>query len=133
MDLWQTLLTAAISAGLTGTIVHLLTSRRDARNRQRDERIAFRIGAYRALAHSVNRPLDPGAHRQAIEDAMDDVLLFGTQEEVEVARQFMVTFASTGRADLDGLLDVLRRNLRAELNESPAPLPPGSRSLRIEA
>lgn len=135
MEVWQTIttvaLTALITGGITGVIVHLLTARRDEINRQREERITYRIGAYRALAATVNREALTSEQSRAIEGAVDDILLFGNQKEVDAVTRFMSELAKEQNADLDEVLDVLRANLRAELKESKAPIPADARSLRL--
>jgi len=53
---------------------------------------------------------------RALESALADVQLLGSGTQVQLAREFALDFARKGNADLDELLESLRRDLRRELD-----------------
>lgn len=114
---WSLIVPLAVTAliGVTGWfVIHLLSSARDRENKKRDLRAQYLIEAYRRLEGASNRQLSSEA-TSALESAVADVQLFGTREQVGLAREFALGFASQGSASLDLLLGSLRRDLRSEL------------------
>ena len=65
----------------------------------------------------------------ALESAVADIQLLGSPDQVRLARQFALEFATKGKASLDPLLESLRSELRREL--ALTPLDEGITFLRI--
>ena len=101
-------------------VAHRLSTARDRENKKRDLRLQYLIEAYRRLEAAGNRPrgLDTGI---AFESAIADNQLFGTLDQVRLARRFALDFARDGTAQLDPLLDSLRQDLSAELRLAQVP------------
>jgi len=59
-------------------------------------------------------------NEQALESAIADIQLFGSQTQTHLARSFALDFAQNGQANLDSLLESLRTDLRQELKLGPA-------------
>jgi len=113
--------TAAIAAAFT----HRLTSQRDQANRRSDLRIQYLLAAYRALADTSHRSLDPGSvNVQAFEQGLADIQRLGSKAQAEMAVVVGKALAETGAAKLDELLLSLRDDLRDELKLEPLARPP---------
>lgn len=95
--------------------VHRLSASRDRANKRRDLQVHYLIEAYRKLESAGNREGSIGNYAASFESAVADIQLFGSPEQVELARTFALDFAQHGTATLDPLLNCLRRDLRHEL------------------
>lgn len=104
-----------LAAIIGGLLVHFATRRRDAENERRRQRIDYLIGAYRTLTHSAQRELS-GERAEAFEDALSDVVLFGDDEQIRLARETFEALAQGGEAPVDALLVSFRSALRRELD-----------------
>jgi len=94
-------------------IGYVTTLRRDRLTKQRDLRTQYLIEAYRRLESAFDRT-DAEA-RIAIESAIADIQLLGSPEQVQLARNFGIELQETHSADLNVLLESLRKELRLEL------------------
>jgi hypothetical protein len=93
---------------------HEFAARRDRNNKKRDLRVQYLIEAWRKLEMSSNRPSD-ARYSEAIESAISDIQLFGSPKQIELAQTFANSISSQG-ANIDGLLNNLRRELRSYLD-----------------
>ena len=96
-------------------VVHRFSAVRDRANKRRDLRVQYLIDAYRKLENASNRTESIVNYAKEFESAIADIQLFGSPEQVLLARTFALDFASNGTAPLDPLLDSLRKDLRREL------------------
>lgn len=103
-----------------------LRDRRLRENRQETERLRSLVVAYRALAGSFT-PAGP-EHRAQIEEALADVVLFGTVRQVELAAACARALVAQQPPDAAALVAELRADLRQQLGLEPIPsavdLPP---------
>ena len=99
--------------------VHRLSAARDRANKRRDLRVQYLIDAYRKLESAGNRTASTVDYADLFESAVADIQLFGSPEQVKLARKFALDFASQGTAALDPLLNSLRMDLRQELQLPP--------------
>lgn len=130
MNVWLPLIAALAGASIGALVTHLFARSRELAVTRRTQRIDYRVTAYRSLASCANRQLTPEQEHD-LEAGMDDVLLFGTQDEIETAQLFMNALAEGHGANLDQVLDMLRTNLRKELGAATVPI--GSpRSVRFQ-
>jgi hypothetical protein len=94
--------------------------------RQLTERLRALLGVCRALGGSFS-PAGPGDVR-VIEEALAELLLFGSLPQVRMAAHAAQQLASTGRADCQALVQQLRAELREQLGLEALPadrvLPP---------
>lgn len=109
----QVVTPALVAIAVVG-LTHLFTSYRDLHNRRREQRINYLVSAFRAFAKTAHHPrlYEVG---QELEQAVADVQLFGTSEQVHLVQQFAVKLGKTQSADLDDLMNSLRNSLRSEL------------------
>jgi hypothetical protein len=117
MTLALTILGGIFAAAIAAVLAHRLTSRRDQANRRSDLRVEYLVGAYRTIADTAFRDLDPGSeHVRAFEQGLSDIQLLGSRDQAEMAILVSQELAAAGSADLDDLLLSLRDDLRAELD-----------------
>jgi hypothetical protein len=125
MALALTILGGVVAAAIAAVLAHRLTSRRDQANRRSDLRVEYLVGAYRAIADTAHRDLNPSAeHVRAFEQGLADIQLLGSKVQAEMAIAVGKQLASTGGADLDTLLLSLRDELRTELELETIPIAP---------
>jgi hypothetical protein len=114
----KTLLTlsgSAIIAIFGWFVAHWLASLREQRNKRRDIRVSYLIEAYRNMANAALRSWeDPES--KALETAVHDIQLFGTQHQNDLLNDFLDKYESSGVALLDSLLKDMRDDLRHELH-----------------
>ncbi len=113
----QVLIPALVAFSVVG-LTHLFTSYRDRRNRRQEQRISYLVNAFRAFAKTVHHPrlYQVG---QELEQAVADVQLFGTPEQVRLVQKFATELGTTQTADMDDLMNDLRNSLRSELGAKP--------------
>lgn len=92
---------------------HRLAAVRDQATERRKIRVQHLLEAYRRL-EPYGR-VTPENSRD-LEQAIADIQLLGTPEQVALAQSFAMAFAQNGTAPLDPLLLSLRTELRAELD-----------------
>lgn len=115
------LLATTLVAIVGWVAAHQFSAARDRINKRRDLRVQYLIDAYRKLEAASNRQASEEVHVEALESAVADLQLFGTQAQVAKTIQFVKAFAATGEAPLSELLFELRRDLRQELRLDSAP------------
>jgi hypothetical protein len=92
-----------------------LAVRKDRLAKKRDLRTQYLLDAYRRLESASNRIMSSEDER-ALESAIADIQLLGSDAQVRLATEFAQKFASEKSATLDQVLESLRRDLRKELN-----------------
>ena len=112
------LLVTTVVAVVGWYAAHRLSAARDRANKRRELRVQYLIEAYRRLENVSNRPISK-ATAPDFEKAIADIQLFGTPQQVALAKEFAVGFAQAGTHTLDPLLNDLRDSLRAELDLEP--------------
>lgn len=98
-------------------IVNLITARRERKNKKREKVIDYLIVSYKILTDVPHREEDQKQLYYArLEEAIANIQLLGSVEQVALAKKVAVTFAKEKEVDLSGLIVLLRDNLRQELN-----------------
>ena len=93
---------------------HQFAAWRDRENKRREQRVAYLIGAFRALASASHHPRIHEIAKE-VEQAIADIQFFGTKAQIELARIFVHALVTKQNADLDPLLSSLRDELRKEI------------------
>ena len=125
MILALTIVGGICAAAFAAVLAHRLTSRRDQTNRRNELRVQYLLSAYRVLADTSHRELDPGsAHVRTFEQGLADIQLLGSKQQAEMAVVIGKSLAENGEAQMDGLLLSLRDDLREGLMLEPLPQPP---------
>lgn len=96
-----------------------IQSRRQRENRQETERLKSLVIAYKSLAGSFSPAT--GEHRSQMEEALSDVVLFGSIRQVELAAGYAIALTRGEVVDYQPLIDDLRSDLRRQLG--PAAIP----------
>ncbi|MFA6172214.1 MAG: hypothetical protein WC701_00890 [Kiritimatiellales bacterium] len=117
-------MTEIIAAGI-GAIAALIVwylgardlAKKERENKIREIRLNFLIGAYQRFEACGNRPMQHDSDlARDLESAIADIQLFGTKGQVNLAQQIARQFADEGCALFDELLNLLREDLRCELD-----------------
>ncbi|MDT3728242.1 hypothetical protein ROS62_26525 [Streptomyces sp. DSM 41972] len=104
-----------IAVVLISVVLAFFTARAQARTQVRgQQRLDYLLSAYRTIADCAHRRLS-AEQAHAFERAMQDVVLLGTNEHIELATSVQDSLARGGGAGVDELLIALRRDLRSEL------------------
>lgn len=100
-------------------IMQRVQSKRQRENRQETERLKSMVAAYRAMAGSFT----PGTAEQGmqVEEALADIVLFGTLEQVQCAAHCALKMKTGGEVDLQPLVQSLRLDIRKQLGLDPIP------------
>lgn len=93
---------------------------RSRRDRLTEIRVRFLHDAYVKLALIASIRSIGAAQALPMVEALKDIQLLGTPEQVALADEVAVDFARDGGADLDPLLDSLYNEFRAALDIAPA-------------
>jgi len=99
---------------------HLFTTHRDRINKRREQRIEYLVSVFRALSKANNHPRLYEVADE-LEQAIADIQLFGTPEQVELAKKFATDLGTRQEAEMNVLLTNLRNNLRSELGAKSIP------------
>jgi len=111
-------LISALVALVVVSLTHLLTSHRDRQNKRREQRIKYLVNVFRALSKANHHPRLYEVASD-LEQAVADIQLFGTPEQVNLAQKFALELGTTHEAGMDELLISLRNSLRSELGAEP--------------
>jgi hypothetical protein len=109
---------SALVALVVVALTHAFTSHRDRRNRRQEQRIHYLISVYRAFSKANMHPKLYEVAEE-LEQAVADVQLFGTPDQVRLVRQFAHDLGTEQTAPMDDLLVELRESLRKELGAAP--------------
>jgi hypothetical protein len=95
---------------------HFFAVRRETASRRREQRVGYLVAAYRGLAKANNHPR-LWQVADDLEQAVSDIQLFGTPEQIRLAQRFGDELGKKQAADMDDLLFELRNSLRKELGQ----------------
>lgn len=110
----------ALVALIVVALSHLFTSHRDQINKRREQRIEYLVTVFRALSKANNHPR---LYEVAddVEQAIADIQLFGTPQQVQLAQKFATDLGTKQEAEMNELLLSLRDNLRSDLGAESIP------------
>ena len=117
-DILLPLLVTTVVAIAGWYVAHRMASARDRANKKRDLQTHYRIEAYRAIEAACARK-EVMPYREGVERAIGDIQLFGSAEQVRLARRFTTEIETGSYTDPRALLGNLRHELRRELNLQP--------------
>lgn len=110
----------AIVALAVVALAHYFNLQRENASRRREQRIGYLVAAYRGLSKANNHPR-LWQVADELEQAISDIQLFGTPEQIRLAQHFGEQLGRTQAAELDPLLTELRNSLRKELGQKAVP------------
>ena len=105
---------AAIIAVFGWWVAHHFNMSRDRANRHRDTIVQYLLDAYRRLEAVTNCQMTK-EQEVVLESAIADIQLLGSPAQIQETNKFIEEFTSNKSASLDGLLDLLRNDLRKKL------------------
>ena len=88
-------------------------------NKRRDLSTKFLIDAYRTLTIKISGRKPSTERNSEFENLIADIQLFGSEEQVNLVKELVNTVATGSDADLDPLINSLRKSLRKELSLDP--------------
>ena len=112
MELYQLIISICLATG--GWITaHYFTSKRELKNKKREILVKFLIEVYQKLENCIQRkPTEVG---KDLEYVIANIQLFGSNEQIILAKNIANEIANKGSSDLEKLLKSLRLDLRKEL------------------
>jgi uncharacterized membrane protein YgcG len=138
LSIIASLVVAVILLAVRIFVMQRIQTQRQRENRQETERLKSLVAAYRSLAGSFSPAT--GEHRSQIEEALGDIVLFGSLRQVQLAAQYAVALTQGEAVDYQPLINELRSDLRTQLGLEPIPMsitlpaagPGSTRSSRAE-
>ncbi len=119
LSIIASLLVAVVLLAIRIVVMQRIQQRRQRENRQETERLKSLVAAYRSLAGSFSPA--SGEHRAQMEEALADVVLFGSIRQVELAAQCALALTRGEPVVYQPLIDELRSDLRTQLGLEPIP------------
>jgi uncharacterized membrane protein YgcG len=120
LSIIASLIVAVILLAVRIFVMQRIQTQRQRENRQETERLKSLVAAYRSLAGSFSPAT--GEHRSQIEEALGDIVLFGSLRQVELAAQYAVALTQGEAVDYQPLINELRSDLRTQLGLEPIPM-----------
>lgn len=117
ITLFGSLVLAVVLLAVRILVMQRVQSRRMRENRQETERLKSLVAAYRMLAGSFSPAGEDD--RAQIEEALADIILFGSGEHVELAARCAVALEQGEPVDYQELAEALRAELRTQLGLEP--------------
>lgn len=118
---WKTLVTVSVSTliAVAGWLIgHLLTSRRDQRNKRRDLVIGILSDAFQTIPPYLVTGISP-ENVKPLQIAQIKMQLFGTPQMANLSKALNAQAVAEGKVNLASLLSELRGELRNELGLDP--------------
>jgi hypothetical protein len=110
------IVSSLFAALVGGFLVHFLTLRRDTRTESRKLRVELLMRAYRTIVATVDHGAATKDDSLALTQAMNDLVLLGTPEQVELVQMTLDSgMRNNGDFDFTQLMLSLRTDLRNEL------------------
>lgn len=100
-------------------VLQRMQQQRQRENRQETERLKSLVAAYRSLAGSFSPAT--GEHQMQMEEALADVVLFGSIPQVELAAACARALTRGEAVAYQPLIEELRSHLRIQLGLEPIP------------
>jgi len=117
MDLNYLKIIVTIIVAVIGWLIgHHFTAKRDVANKRRELVIEHLILAYRVLTNEISHRDESQERNIKLENILADIQLFGSQEQIDLAKQLADEVAAGGVFELNPLIVSLRNDLRKQLN-----------------
>ena len=119
LSIIASLVVAVVLLAIRIFVMQRMQTQRQRENRQETERLKSLVAAYRSLAGSFSPAT--GEHRSQIEEALGDIVLFGSIRQVELAARYALAATRGETVDYQPLINDLRADLRTQLGLDPIP------------
>lgn len=107
--------TSIILAVFGWILGHYFNTKRDKSLKKRELSTSYLISAYRVLANDISTRKSTTESNKKFEDLLSDIQLFGSLEQINMAKALAKDLANSGSYELDPLINNLRDELRKEL------------------
>lgn len=98
-------------------MTHYFHEKRDKKREIRELKVRYLLEAYRRLESASNRTNRTPEQTQMFEDAIADIQLFGTKQQIEILNRFMLDQVKNQNGSIKPVLVQLRNDLRTELGD----------------
>jgi hypothetical protein len=116
-DFGYTKIIATVVVAVLGWLVaHYFTAKRDVASKRRELRLKYLIDAYQVLTNEISHRQPNNERTQLLENLLSDIQLYGSLQQVELAKTLADDASTGGDFELDPLINCLRDDLRDELN-----------------
>ena len=122
MDIYIDVIKFSITAfiAVIGWLVgHFLSDKRDKSNKKRELTTKHLINAYSVLTNDISHRKPSEERNKKLECIITEIQLFGSIEQVELARMLADEVAAGHEFELDPLINSLRTELRIQLELQP--------------
>src|SRR5688572_15446077 len=119
LSIIASLVVAVVLLAVRIFVMQRIQQRRQRENRQETERLKSLVVAYRALAGSFSPAT--GEQRHQLEEALADVVLFGTIAQVELAARCATALVRGEDVVYQPRIEALRSDLRTQLGLEAIP------------
>jgi len=119
LSIIASLVVAVLLLAVRVFVMQRIQQRRQRENRQETERLKSLVAAYRSMAGSFSPPT--AEHRAQLEEALADVVLFGSVRQVELAARCALALTRGESVPYGPLIEELRSDLRIQLGLEPIP------------
>ncbi|MFI9748030.1 hypothetical protein [Streptomyces sp. NPDC052494] len=125
-------MSVSVAAALTAAFVtHLLTSRRDHRNRIREMRLGYLRDLYLKLMEATQDRELSQEDADKLMSALTEVQLLGDQEHIAQLEGAINSLRGGSAANMGNLTRALRDTVRSELRLAPIIAPPYTVSIKV--
>jgi hypothetical protein len=116
MDIELTKLIVTVLLAIVGWLfAGWLSSRRDSANKRREIVVQHLIDAYKILTQEIGHRDTTVESITKFENLLSEIQLFGSREQVDIARKLSNQTAQEGVSTIDPLIENMRDALRKEL------------------
>ncbi|MES2960158.1 MAG: preprotein translocase subunit YajC [Pseudomonadota bacterium] len=119
LSIIASLVVAVVLLAVRIFVLQRMQQQRQRENRQETERLKSLVAAYRSLAGSFSPAT--GEHRSQVEEALGDIVLFGSIRQVEMAARCAIAVTRGEPVDYQPLINEVRSHLRTQLGLDPIP------------
>lgn len=109
----------ALIAVLSWLVGHYFTSKRDRSSKKRELVIQHLVNAYSILTNEVSHRNQSNERSNKLEQIITEIQLFGSPEQVALAKTLANDVAAGLEFELDPLINSLRTDLRQQLELKP--------------
>jgi hypothetical protein len=111
LDYFKILVTVVLAV-IGWLIAHYFTSKRDVTTKRREISINHLVKAYRVLTNEISHRKPNENSILVLENILSDIQLFGSLEQVELAKKLADDVDAGDSFELDPLINSLRNELR---------------------
>ena len=120
LSIIASLVVAIVLLAIRIFVMQRMQTQRQRENRQETERLKSLVAAYRSLAGSFSPATSE--HRSQVEEALGDIVLFGSIRQVELAARYALGATRGEAVDYQPLINELRSDLRRQLGLEAIPI-----------